>query len=261
MPNNPPAAGDQRVTELADPETGEAGAKNTPSLLDGADQAESTDALDDRNPEEREAFRRESDVVLDDQLLIHKGEMPAYRRLFRWVTSQSVEELAARRPQEPTFQQLMQHPNKYRGKLVMLELRVSRAERDPETVANPVGVKNVYEMWCWPTSGRGWLYDVVVPELPPGFPTGSELSQHVRVYGYFFKLQAYQPANAKPNAPPLVAPLIVGKIDWAPRRTETNPAENMLSLIIAVIGGGVLVVVIGSWFVAARRKKGPVRAI
>ena len=118
---------------------------------------------------------------------------------------QSLAELKDRDPPEAVFQQLRQHPGKYRGKLLELELSVRRVVTYDVEKENPAGVKRLYELWGWPTAGRGWFYVVVTPDLPPGFPTDIDISQTVRVYGYFFKLQGYQPANAQPNAAPLAA--------------------------------------------------------
>jgi len=214
-----------------------------------------TSAGDDRNDEERSAFRWETQGMADQSTLIQGFELPAYRRLFKWITSQSTEELARRNPPDAVFQQLAQHSDKYRGELLTLELTVRRVEKDPVDAGNPAGVEHVYQLWGWPTSGRGWLYDIVTPELPPGFPVEPDIYQTVRVYGYFFKLQGYQPANAKPNARPLVAPLIVGKLVWEPTTPTANPAEQALSLVFLVGGGLIVLCAIGYWFVAARRKK------
>ena len=214
-----------------------------------------TSAADDRNDEERSAFRWETQGMADQSTLVQGFELPAYRRLFKWISSQSTDELARRNPPDAVFQQLAQHSDKYRGELLTLELTVRRVEEDTVSANNPAGAEHVYQLWGWPTTGRGWLYVVVTPELPPGFPVGPDVYQTVRVYGYFFKLQGYQPANAKPNARPLVVPLIVGKLVWQPTTPTANPAEQALSLVFLVGGGLIVLCAIGYWFVAARRKR------
>jgi hypothetical protein len=220
-------------------------------------QLQDTDsvAADDRNDEERSAFRWESQGMADQSTLVQGFELPAYRRLFKWITPQSTEELAARNPPAAVFQQLTQHSERYRGELLTLELTVRRVEEDPVVAGNPAGLDHVYQLWGWPTSGRGWLYVIVTPELPPGFPIGPDAYQTVRVYGYFFKLQGYQPANAKPNARPLVAPLIVGKLVWEPTTATVSPAEKTLSLVFLAGGSLIVLCAIGYWIVKARRKK------
>lgn len=49
-------------------------------------------------------------------------------------------------------------------------------------------------------------------ELPEGVPVGTNVAVKVRVEGYFFKLQGYQPGNAKPNRAPLKAPMLIGRV-------------------------------------------------
>lgn len=212
--------------------------------------------IDDRDPAEAAAFAHEIQTVADRETLVLGVELPAYYRLLKWLGSQSADELAAREPQPAVFQQLMQHPDKYRGKLVTTDLTVNRALSYEVTEENSAGVKKLYELWGWPTAGQGWLYVIVTPELPPGFPEGATFpSQTVRVTGYFFKLQGYQPANAKPYARPLIAPLVVGKISWHHYAPAANPAETTLSWIILAGGGAIVLGAIGYWALAARHKK------
>lgn len=219
------------------------------------DVAAADTGSDDRNPEEAAEFRRQAEAITDWGLAIQGIENPAYWRLLSWLGGQSLDELEKRDPPRAVFQQLRQHPNKYRGKLLSVELSVVRVNTYEVEQENPAGIKRLYELWAWPTSGSGWFYVVVTPELPEGFPTEIEIRQTVRVYGYFFKLQGYQPANAKPNAPPLAAPMIVGRVEWIRLVTPTNPAEVALSYMLLAGGGVLLVGVIGYWVIAARRKK------
>jgi len=212
---------------------------------------------DDRDPAEAEEFRRQIEAVRAHDLatFIRGYEMPAYWRLMKWIVGQSTAQLAARAPDEAVFAQLVQHPNKYRGELVTAELTVRRV-LSYDVDENPAGVKRLYELWGWPTSGRGWFYVVVTPELPPGFPEEADVAQNVRVYGYFFRVQGYQPAKAKPQARPTPAPLLIGRIDWL-RSTSAplHPAEEKLSYVVLAVGGAVVLGVIGYWIIAARRRK------
>jgi hypothetical protein len=218
--------------------------------------SDAADSPDDRDPDEMAAFRHEIETVADGATLILPVEMPAYWRLLKWVTDRSTAELAARHPRRVTFQELRQYPDKYRGQLVELELNIRQAFANEEMAANnPAGVTKLYELWGFPTAGRGWLYDVLTPEVPAGFPEGSGIKQTVRVYGYFFKLQGYQPLGAKPYAPPQVAPLIIGRIESVSTAAAVNPAEETLTYIVLIGGGAILLCAIGYWIVAAQRRK------
>lgn len=236
--------------QLADSEQGSL--NSPPPAVDAAAAAEHHD---DRDPAEANEFRRQAEAIADWGLAIQGIENPAYFHLLQWINGQSLAELKERDPPEAVFQQLRQRPGKYRGKLLELELSIRRVVTYDIEKENPAGVKRLYELWGWPTAGKGWFYVVVTPELPPGFPTDISVPQTVRAYGYFFKLQGYQPGNAQPNAAPLAAPMIVGRVEWIRLVTPTNPAETALSYVILAVGGVLIAGTILYWIIAARRKK------
>jgi hypothetical protein len=214
---------------------------------------------DDRDPEEAEEFRRQVEAVkgLDLATAIDHTEMPAYWRVLKWVSAQTTAQLAARAPIPAVFQELIQRPNKFRGKLVTVELTVRQAFRQEDLSPHaPAGFDKLYELRGWPTANDGWIYYIITPELPPGFPEGAEIQQTVRVYGYFFRVLGYHPGKAKPDARPVPAPLIIGRVEWIPKAVPTaNPGEATLSYIVLAVGGAILLSVIGYWFIEARRKK------
>ena len=59
------------------------------------------------------------------------------------------------------------------------------------------------------------------------------------VYGYFFKLQGYQPADSKPNARPLVAPMIIGRVapvaGAAAKQTPTNKRTGSFGTCVVLV--------------------------
>jgi len=156
-------------------------------------------------------LRDELQTVEDRSTSNHMIEMPAYYRLLSWAESQEASSLLAQAKQE-TFHDLVHHPAKYRGELLRVNLRVRRALRYELPSNNPLHDRAVYELWGWPRDSRGWLYVVLTPELPAGIPLGDQIDVDVQAVGYFFKLQGYQPAQAKPGATPLVAPLLIGRV-------------------------------------------------
>ncbi|MBX3414847.1 MAG: hypothetical protein KF708_19335 [Pirellulales bacterium] len=169
-------------------------------------------------------LRDELETVEDRTTSIHPIEMPAYYRLLEWSEAQSDKELLAAARQE-TFHDLVHHPAKHRAELVEVKLRVRRALRYELPENNPLHDREVYELWGWPSDSRGWLYVVLTPELPPGVKVGDQIDADVTAVGYFFKLQGYQPAQAKPGATPLVAPLLIGRV-IPERRTPVAVSKN-----------------------------------
>jgi hypothetical protein len=208
----------------------------------------------DEDPKEFDEFRADAGSILDKATVIRAFELPAYWRVLNWVQSQSLADLRGRSFPEVPFQELIQHSNKYRGRPVRVELLVRRVlSFEPDRGGKESRPKKLYELWGWPAASDGWLYVVVTPELPPGFPTGKDIEVTTIVYGYFFKLQGYQPADAKPNARPLLAPLILGRV--APVAAVAGPAPRYaLYGVVLLIGVVILAVVIAGWIVAARRK-------
>ena len=102
-------------------------------------------------------------------------------------------------------------------------------------------LKILYEIWGWTGESQAWLYVVVTPELPAGFPTGNEVSARATCYGYFFKVQGYLEAGAAPRARPLPAPLLSRSTGLESARSKPQVAANHdLSWVvgISVVVGG-----------------------
>jgi hypothetical protein len=177
--------------------------KKTPS------PEQETAAPIDEDSEEQAAIQDAFQAVTDGTLGVGKEEMHAYVRLFDWVVKQSFDELRRRSKKNVTFDELMRTPDQFRGKLVQIDLNVRQAIRYED---DRLGTKEIYELRGFTADSRSWLYFVIAPELPDGVPVGTDVAAKVRVEGYFFKLQGYQPGSAKSNATPLKAPLIIGRV-------------------------------------------------
>jgi hypothetical protein len=175
----------------------------------------------DKDPQEFKLFCHDSEAILDKTTSIHSYEMPAYWRVMDWVQSQSLADFQARSLPEVPFQNFLQHPGKYRGRPVRVELNIQKVlSIDLDDTGNGSRPKKLYELWGLPTELDGYYYVVVTPELPRGFPVGKQVDVTTTVYGYFFKLQGYIPFEAKPDARPLLAPMLIGRLDCPPVAPE-----------------------------------------
>ena len=243
-----------------------------PAAKAAATPAKNRKPVADEDPKEFEEFRLDSGAILDKATVIRAFELPAYWRAMNWVQLQSLADLRGRSFPTVPFQDLIQHPSKYRGRPIRVELLIRRVVSfEPDRQGKDSRPKKLYELWGWPAASDGWLYVVVTPDLPPGFPIGKDIEVMTVAYGYFFKLQGYQPADAKPNARPLVAPLIIGRVApvgavAAVAGTDPTRQENYLSWlvhsaglagVVLLVGGAILVIVIAGWIVMAWRKPGP----
>ncbi len=163
----------------------------------------------DLDPEQQDAIREEFQAVDDRSLFNLPREMPAYLRLVGWAKKQSVEQMSRRARRDILFGQFIQQPDKYRGQLVDLNLNVARILKYDDRTADG---DQLYEVWAWVNESKGWLYVAVVVDLPAGTPIGNEVSFKARFSGYFYKLQGYQAAKARPGDPPLIAPAFIGRL-------------------------------------------------
>jgi hypothetical protein len=155
----------------------------------------------DLDPEESEAIQEEFQAVSDGKLSIQPEEMPAYTA-----------------KKDAVFTQFYQSPERYRGQLFELELNVRRILKYTHKGLT------LYEVWGWTSESRSWLYVGVVQDLPEGMPIGPDVYETATLVGYFFKMQGYMEAGAKPRAAPLQAPLLVGRLIWHP--TEKPQAQQ-----------------------------------
>ena len=152
-------------------------------------------------------------VVADNTLRMSKREMPAYWELVRKTSKLSFEKLRESGKAKVKFNELYGNPSKHRGELIALDVvvrRVNRYETEPD---NKAGVNGVYEIWASTDQSHAWLYVFITDSLPDGFNEETILKKRIQFAGYFLKLMAYQPGNAAPNAKPLLAPLLIGRLN------------------------------------------------
>jgi len=179
----------------------------------------------DEDPEQRVDSAEEFQAVTDGTIGIQPEEMLAYWRLLLWTEHQSFDMLQRRARGNVFFTELMQFPDRYRGRLVTLDLNVRRVlAYDLEDT--PLGKLRLYELWGFTEESKAWLYVAVTAHLPEGMAVGPDVYERVRLTGYFFKLQGYFEAGAKPRAPALRAPLLVGRLTRYAPPTIAQPAPQ-----------------------------------
>ncbi len=170
----------------------------------------------DLDSEEQDAFREEVQAIEDRGLFNRPEEMFAYNRIVRWVQRQPFDVMRQRAKTDVLFNDFVQSPNQWRGKLFELKLNARLVREYAEKTQDGV---QLHEVWGFTTDSGSWVYAAVVVDLPAGMPVGERVDEEVRFVGYFLKLQGYQPKGAKPNSRPLFAPLLIGRI----RRIQLPP--------------------------------------
>jgi hypothetical protein len=225
------------------PETAKAG-KSAPPSAEAPKPKPATEVPlgpTDEDQEEADAAREEFQAVTDGTLKMSREDMFAYKRLVQWVINQPASLMEKRARTDLTFNDLMLSPEEYRGDLVKLNLTARSILEDKRGAQREFGFP-IYEIWGFTADSGAWLYNVVVVDLPEGLPVGTRINEKVRIAGYFFKLQGYLPAKAKPGSRPEKAPLLVGRVIWAepapPEAAGTNWSWvwGVLGLFLVWIG-------------------------
>ncbi len=138
-------------------------------------------------------------------------EMPAYYRLLRWVRDQSYLDLDRRAERDVPFNSFNTQPDKYRGRLVSLRLKIRRI-LEFETPDNPLSVKRVYEAWGSADESKPFPFVVVFTELPKGMKVGPDVDEEGVFVGYFLKNLSFKAFDMNRSAP-----LLVGRLTNLPK--------------------------------------------
>jgi hypothetical protein len=170
--------------------------------------------------------------------------MFAYRRLVAWSLSQSFNDMRSRARTDLTFHDFVQTPGEHRGQLVELSINARLIRKCPEP---PKFAVPLYEVWGPSPNSGAWLYSAVVVNLPEGIPVGERVDVRIKLVGYFLKLQSYYPAIAKPNSPPLVAPLFIGRMVWVQPKAPEVQKEEWWYLWGVVGGFAAVALVVAFW--------------
>jgi hypothetical protein len=208
----------------------------------------------DEDPEQRADSTEEFQAVTDGTIGIQPEEMLAYWRLLLWTEHQSLDMLQRRSRGNVFFTELMQFPDKFRGRLLTLDLNVRRVLAY-DLDDTPLGKRRLYELWGFTEESKAWLYVAVTAHLPKGMAVGPEVEERVRLTGYFFKLQGYFEAGAKPRAAALRAPLLVGRLSrFAPPTVgQPSPQDDLWTAAVVVGACLVLAAAVGMQLWSGRR--------
>lgn len=223
---------------------GDQPAPDAPSLTEVTSTEQAAEASDETPVDAAARAARIQDLlslVRDNTIYTNKLDNPAYFALVKEVISQTPEQLRSQARENPRFNDFYRNPSEHRGEIVHLSINLRRVLPLDIKSKNEAGVTRLYELWGWTEEAKAWMYCCIVPELPPGVTEG-DVDIRVELTGYFFKMQAYQPGGAAPNARNLVAPLVIGRIAVAPQVAE--PASQGLGNwpLILIVGFGIVIV-------------------
>jgi hypothetical protein len=245
-------------------------AKSTPqakSAPDAKPVPEAKPLLKPTGPTDKDKSAVELEVLrdglsaFDDKKGIAPQEMSAYEDVVEWVQSQSLELLRQRaeeslkksgRP-DLTYKDFLADPDQYRLQVVEIDLNIHKVEKCDRKVLG----SEVYEIWGSSKQSRGWLYAGVVIDPPADLPLGEiKLGEGTGAHlvGYFFKRLGYNKQGGKSDDP-LLAPMIIGRLDWHP--VASQPVDRSQEWIWIALFGGVVILGLGvtAWIMIARHRK------
>jgi hypothetical protein len=198
----------------------------------------------DEDPDEQDAIKEELTAVTDKTPLAAE-EMFAYQRMLKWSMNETAAQMRKRAKKNIRFGELFQHPDKYRGKLLDIDVHIRQAVVDNDLPKNELGLKRTFEVWGWNANSQPYSYVLVCAEVPRDMPLGERLTEEGRFEGYFLKLMAYEDHEGKHRS----APLLIGRLIWDPSpsaKTKIDAADNSQWWYWA-LAGGLLVLFAARW--------------
>ena len=196
----------------------------------------------DLDPDEAQLMANNRQAISDRTTYIQPEEMLAYNQVVRWVHNQPWAMLEKRAKKGVIYDQLVADPEKFRLAVVAWDLDV-RLIREWSDLTGPGG-ERLYEVWGMRSDSGNRLYDAMVIDLPKEMHVG-KVWEKAKVVGYFLKLQAYEPGDAKPNARPLLAPLLIGRMKWQPTVIPPVKSSDWTWGLVAVAALIVVAAVLG----------------
>lgn len=183
-------------------------------------------------PEDREAYflslKLTEKLDIDDQKLFAREFREDRRALSARYRNRPLEQF-------PTFVDMFQHPDEYRGHPVTLHGKFRRLMAF-DAGKNEHGYDQLYEGWFFADGGQGNPAVVIFYELPEGFPLGGDIEEEISITGYFFKMYGYHAQDTTRKAPLILA----RSVRWFPQKTpvQWNPSPQAyvaFSFVIVVI--------------------------
>ena len=132
----------------------------------------------------------------------------------------------------PTFVDLFQHPDIYRGRPVTLHGKLRRLI-SYDAGENDLGLELLYEGWFFADDAQENPTVVILTEIPEGIPTGADIEEEAAVTGYFLKMYGYSAQDTTRRAPMILA----RTVSWRPNvpmQRWNPPPQTYLALTVAV---------------------------
>lgn len=158
-------------------------------------------------------------VGVSDKVRMSEEDTPALTELLAEARGNTPAAWAEQARRDVLYTHLWEHPARFRGVALHLEgtaLRSLTYDVGPDVSPK----RRLYEVWFTTPESHRFPYAVVFEDPPKDFPIGPDISESIRVDGYFLKLLGYQGGDAA-----RAAPLLVGKLTWV---RSASPVSSRL---------------------------------
>ncbi len=209
--------------------------------------------IDSRTAEPRVAHAALGNLAqVKDNTFFRPQEREPWFSIFDHLLKTTAEELAEDTIGALSYAQLLQQPEKYRGRVITLRGIVARCEvQYPEE--NELGITSYFRLWIRPEGGGQWPFVVYCLELPNDFPQGDNLRAEIEATGIFFKNWSYPYDDAMG-----VAPVVLAKgVQWRqPKTVQRKKTVTRRGVVWGMVGaaflaGGVV------WFALRHTRRSP----
>lgn len=179
--------------------------------------------------EERDAYFRTLELAWQTPL----AKQEEFALDFAEARRQSNPVYARRKPDQfPVFVDMFQNPESYRGRPVSIH-GVMRSLTKIDPGKNNRDITEAYEGWVYTDDSQGNPAVVVFLSKPEGLKVGGDITEEVRLTGYFFKMYGYQSQEKVRKAPLILA----GAVEWrkSPQAWKPQPLGAEVYLGITMI--------------------------
>lgn len=194
--------------------------------------------------EERDAYFRILELAQQTPL----AKQREYALNFQEARRQADPRYVSRKPEKfPVFVDIFQNPDVYRGRPVTLH-GVMRSLTKIDPGKNDRDIHDVYEGWIFTDDGQSNPAVVVFLSKPEGLKVGGDLTEEVRLTGYFFKMYGYQSQEKVRKAPLILA----GEVEW--RQSREGYRAQSLGVEVYLLVTLVFLLLGFVWWQAQRRE-------
>ena len=182
--------------------------------------------------------------VEDNRTHKHPEEAAAWFNLWKVLNENESRFINPASIGKPTFGELFEQPDIFRGKLVTLEGTVRRAEHVQAAKNNRAGVEGYYRLIIRLRGGTNRPVFLYALDLPKHFPVGEKIDAPIEATAFFYKNWLYE-ANGRS----WIAPVLLAKnVRWTPPPPTGSPLGFTTGLLVA-LGLAVLSALIAWWLV------------